>query len=119
MATVTGTREERTDRDFDLVEAMLDALPNFAAGWAAMSDGERASFGMEWDNDMGTIAQFLADHHRGYLTPEQEARLAEVLRRLRQGRALLEGLGLHYPPEADLAAFPPADAADAPVAPPQ
>ena len=115
MAAVTHTREERTDRDFDLVEAMLDELPDVAAHWAALSDGERVSFGLEWDNDMGAIAQFLADHQRGYLTPAKEARLVAVLRRLRQVRPRLEGLGLYYPPEADLTALRPADVTGPPV----
>lgn len=115
MAAVTYTREERTDRDFDLVEAMLDELPDIAAQWAALSDGERVSFGLEWDNDMGAIAQFLADHQRGYLTPAQETRLVAVLRRLRQERTLLEGLGLYYPIEAELAALRLADVTGTPA----
>lgn len=115
MATVTRNREEHTNRDFDLIEAMLDELPEIAARWAALSDGERASVGLEWGNDIGAIAQFLADHQRGYLTPAQEVRLVAVLRRLRQGRSLLEGLGLYYPPEAELAALRPVEAAGTPA----
>ncbi len=68
MAALTHTHEGRTDRDIELIEGVLDELPDIAAQWATLSDGERASLGLEWDNDLGAIAQFLADHHRGYQT---------------------------------------------------
>lgn len=99
----TRTDQQRLDRvtrnDLDLrdIAAMTEEIPETAAEWPNLADGERASFGLEWDNDMAGVEGLIREYYTGDLTPEQEGALYALLRRLQEVGPLLDGMGIRRP----------------------
>jgi hypothetical protein len=105
MAPLALSREERNELELGAVRATIEELAATAAEWDTIADGERASFGLEWGNDIGAIHNLMADYNRGYLTAAQEAGLFALLRQLRRLRPTVERLGLYYPEIPELEAL--------------
>lgn len=97
MATTTDEQRRNVMR-LGLIELMLADLPEIAAGWQELSEGERVGWSIDWGNEMvglGHLAQFACD---GGLTAEQQGRYQSILRALREALPVMERLGLRRPP---------------------
>ena len=101
MATpTTQQRVDRTTRNarrLNDIAAMVAAIPETAAEWPDLADGERASFAAEWSNYMGGVAQLIGDYYEGDLTPDQKRALFALLRRLQEVGPLLDRIGVRRP----------------------
>ena len=106
MDTVATTYTSPDLNELRLRNVRLDveAIPELAAGWAVLPDGERASWSHAWDNDMGAVENLIIAYRRGELTAEREHELRELVRRLRELSAEIAAMGLWLPDLADLAA---------------
>lgn len=97
MAAPTTT-DRRVAIGLDALERALDDLPEVGREWAAMDDGERASWSLDWDHLMATYLRLIDGHYRsGALIPDQCVRYGAVISRLKQASPLIERLQL-YPP---------------------
>lgn len=97
MAAPTAT-DRRVAIGLESLRLMLGDLPEVAEDWARMGEGERASWSLDWDQMMGTYHPLLERHyHAGTMTPDQQARYRDLLRRLAEARPLIERLGLQPP----------------------
>jgi hypothetical protein len=81
---------------------MLGDLPDVAAEWDEISDGERVSWSLDWDQLMATDLKLLDPIYRsGSMTPDQQSRYHTVLAQLKDALPLIERLDL-YPPMVSL-----------------
>ena len=89
----------RIERSLTTVLAETRELPTIEKEWATLPDGNRASFGLEWDHWM---ADYLPDLHAhfcaGDMTPDQEDRYRRLLRELAAAMPIIERLNLYRPP---------------------
>jgi len=78
---------------------MLGDLPEVAEEWPQLSDGERVSWSLDWDQIMASDLRVLDRHYRaGAMTTEQEARYRKLLCMLKDLPPLIERLQLYPPP---------------------
>ncbi len=101
MVTKTAANS-RIETDLESLRLMLGDLPEVADDWARMGEAERVSWSLDWDQVMGGLRVTLDPSYRaGAMTPDQQARYRDLLRRLAEARPLLERLRLQ-PPSAPL-----------------
>jgi hypothetical protein len=103
-AATTPITPDRNELRLRNVRLDLEAIPELAAEWAGLTDGERASWSHTWDNDMGAVENLIFACRRGELTTEHERDLRELVRRLGELSAKIAAMGLWLPDLADLAA---------------
>jgi hypothetical protein len=60
-------------------ELMLGDLPEVAAEWNALGEGERAAWSIEWDNEMAGLAQVARLASCGALTTDLYSRYRRLL----------------------------------------
>jgi len=78
---------------------MLDDLPEVARDWPQMSDAERASWSLDWDQVIGGDVRLLERQRRSdQMTPDQQARYRDLLCKLKEALPIIERLGLYRPP---------------------
>lgn len=82
----------RIELGLNAIDAVLRDVPTVAATWAAMSEGERITWSMEWGNEMSRLRQF-ADA-AGLMSPDQSARCRNLAERVRAARATIDSLDL-------------------------
>jgi hypothetical protein len=92
-----------TDRHIEIglesLRLMISDLPELAAEWDHLDDGERATWSHDWDQVIGTDLRLLHPYYRaGAMTPEQEARFRDILSQLRETLPIIERLALSPPP---------------------
>ena len=87
------TSPDRNELRLRNVRLDVEAIPEPAADWAALPDGERVSWSHAWDNDMGAVENLIIAYRRG-----------ELVRRLRELSAEIAAMGLWLPDLVDLAA---------------
>jgi len=98
VAAPTAT-DKRIEIGLRSLGRTLRALPEVARAWADMSDGERASWSLDWDQLMGTYLRLLERHYRvGTLTRDQQARYRVLLSKLEAVGPLIARLDLYPPP---------------------
>ena len=98
MAATTDIAH-RIERSLHAVMADTQDLPDWAAEWDAMTDGERASTSLEWDHMMNDYLTELDDYCRsGAMSPEQQARYRQLLHTLSGAIPIVRRLGLRCPP---------------------
>ena len=107
---------ERIDSQLRAVRLTAADLPEVAAEWDRLADGERASWSLEWDH---LIADYLTDldecERAGHMTAEQHIDYRDLLGVLEQMLPIIERLNLYRPPVSlDLVVS--ADAAPARIA---
>lgn len=90
-------RQTRDTHDLRDIAAMVAEIPETAAEWPDLADGERASFGLEWANYMAGVERLLGDYYDGELTPDQKRDLFALLRRRREFGPLLDRIGVRRP----------------------
>ncbi len=103
-AATTPVSPERNELRLRNVRLDLEAIPELAAEWAELPDGERASWSHTWDNHMGAVENLILAYRRGELTAEQERDLRKLVRRLGELSAKIAAMGFWLPDLADLAA---------------
>ena len=96
MATTPETRR-RADLWLRTTALILGDLPEVAEEWESLDDGERVSWSMDWGNEMGGLELLARDADAGLLTPEQQQRFQELVRRLQAALPLMQRLDLAYP----------------------
>jgi hypothetical protein len=77
---------------------MVLDLPELAEEWDEITDAERASWSLDWDQVIASDLFVLQKLQReGRFSTEQESRYRDVLSLLNQASPLIDRLGL-YPP---------------------
>lgn len=100
MATTTEVTA-RVDRGLRSLLTEVADLPNLAAEWERLSDGERASIALDWDHLMATYLPELDRLYRSHeMNVEQQARYRTLLHTLHDALPIIERLALFRPPVA-------------------
>ena len=103
--------DQRVEIELKSLRLMLGDLPEVAQEWDELSDGERVSWSLDWDQIMASDLTVLDRHFRaGEMTTEQEVHYRTLLCELNAMLPTIQRLRL-YPPTVPL------DAADAPAKP--
>ena len=93
------TTAQRVDIELESLRLMLLDLPEFAADWERLADGERTSWCLDWDQLMGALQIVLCPAHRsGVLSPDQQLRYHAVCRQLQQAMPTIRKLNLRPAP---------------------
>lgn len=80
----------------------LGDLPEVAEDWTTLSEGERVSWSLSWDQVMGSDLPFLETQYRsGVITKAQQSEYRKLLKEIKEHLPLIERLGL-YPPRVPL-----------------
>jgi hypothetical protein len=96
MATTANDRE-RALTYLRTIELMVNDLPEVAAEWSEISDGERDGWSIDWGNEMARLqrlAEYVAD---GALDEAGLSRYRAVLARLHEASPLIARLNLRRP----------------------
>ena len=96
MVATTDTIERALVR-LSTTELMLGDLPEVAAEWDSLAEGERASWSIEWDNEMAGLAQLSQMAACGVLTPDLYSRFRQLLAALNDVAPILDRLNLSSP----------------------
>jgi hypothetical protein len=97
MATQTAA-SGRVNLELESLRLMIGDLADVAADWPKLSDAERASWSLDWDQVMGSLEAVLDPAYRaGSMTPDQQGRYQDLLCRLRGETPTLARLGLQRP----------------------
>lgn len=81
------------------IRLRLGDLPELVQERPELSDGERASWSLDWDQVMASDLPVLERAYRAKeMTPEQEACYRGLLRDLKEALPLIERRGLYPPP---------------------
>ncbi len=85
--------------DLESLRLMLGDLPEVAQEWDELSDGERVSWSLDWDQLMGALQVTLDPSYRsGAMSDEQRARYGTIRRELKEALPTIEQLQLYPPP---------------------
>jgi hypothetical protein len=76
---------------------MLGDLPEIAAEWDTLPEGERAAWSIEWDNEMAGLAQISPMAACGALTPDLYSRYRQLLAALGESAPIVSRLNLSLP----------------------
>ena len=91
--------DRRIEIGLESVRLMLADLPDVASDWAEISDGERASWSLDWDQVMASDLRELDRLFRSdAMTSDQQDRYRKLLRNLSEAMPLIERLHLYPPP---------------------
>lgn len=100
MATQTAAITA-VDRGLISLALMLSDLPAVAEEWDELSEAERASWSLDWDQEMGALPVVLVPAYRdGRMTDTQAANYRELWLRLGAGLPTIRRLNLWRPPMA-------------------
>ena len=105
-AATTPTAPDRYELRLRNVRLDVEAIPELAAEWTGLPDGERTSWSHTWDNDMGAVENLILACRHGELTAEHERDLRELVRRLGDLSAEIAAMGLWLPDLTEAAALP-------------
>src|SRR5215210_4110555 len=97
----TPISPDRNELRLRNVRVDVEAIPELAAEWAGLPNGERASWSHTWDNDMGAVENLILAYRRGELTTEQERDLRDLVRRLGDLSAKIAAMDLWLPDLTD------------------
>jgi hypothetical protein len=76
---------------------MVAEIPETAAEWPGLPDGERAGFAAEWDNYMAGVTVLIGAYYEGDFTETQRDQLFALVREIESATPLLAQMGLHGP----------------------
>lgn len=96
MATTTNV-QQWIESALETVGLMLGDLGEVADEWDELSEGERAGWSLDWDNEMAKLEHLAELAGAGLLTPEQLARYRALATRLKAVQAHVERTGLYAP----------------------
>lgn len=98
MAT-RAEAERRIDLTLEALERCAADLPQVAAEWNELPDGERASWGLDWAHLMADYLPELAEYVRsGQLSLDRQERYRDLKRKLKEALPLIGKLKLARPP---------------------
>lgn len=93
-----STVAERINTYLEYDRRMLADLPDIAEEWERLSVEQRASWGLEWDQMVGSDLQFLERQFKtGTMDLAQRRRYREIIERITALRFEIERLGLFVP----------------------
>jgi len=81
----------------DTAALMVADLPEVIAEWAQLPEGERASWGADWDNEMAGLERVAGLASRGRLTAAQYTQFQLIATRLTTLTADVQDIGLALP----------------------
>lgn len=88
----------RLDVRLEALRALLADLPEVARDWPHLTDAERTSWSLDWDQIMGALGAVLDPAYRGGTMPdEQRSRYREALAGLRAALPCVRTLKLAVP----------------------
>ena len=98
MAAPTTTNQS-VEIGLKCLRLMLGDLPELADEWDELSDGERVSWSLDWDQIMASDLPLLDRQIRaGEMTTEQETRYRALLCELKAMLPTIQRLQLYPPP---------------------
>lgn len=98
MAAPAAT-SQRIDIGLKSLELMLGDLTEVSQQWGSLSDGERASWSLDWDQLAGGYLPLLERCRRtGKLSPIQAEQYRGLRRTLQEFLPFIRRLGLYPPP---------------------
>src|SRR5262245_46437935 len=93
----TPEMSDRADMTLWASDVMLDDLLVRASDWSARPEAEQLDYFLEWEDLMDRLTGVVADWSDGRVSDAQGDRLAQLARRLKDARPVIEQLGLDYP----------------------
>lgn len=79
------------------VELMVNDLPEVAADWDELSDGERESWSLDWGNEMAALGRLAEVAAEGQLAADDRARFERLVRTLDDALPTIDHLKLRRP----------------------
>ena len=95
MATTTD--QQRVVRALRSVHAALEDLPEVAAEWQSLDDGEQMSWGIQWGNEMAKLERLSRYAAEGSLAPDQQDSYRQLVIRARDLVPIMSQLKLYRP----------------------
>src|SRR4051794_35989584 len=90
---------ERLNLRLVAIHPYLDDLPGLEADWNGLDDDAQVSECLRWDHYMADYLTELDEHYRaGDMTPVQQQRYRDLLRRLQEAMPLLIRFQFMLPP---------------------
>ena len=96
MATATEA-QQRVTAALETATLMVSDLEEIAREWEGLSDGERASWSLDWSNEMSGLERAAEWAVEGTLTTVQDRKLRALLQRIADARPILDRLNLYAP----------------------
>ena len=96
MATTADTHE-RALMYLRTVELMVGDLPEVAAEWSGLADGERHGWSLDWGNEMAGLRRLAEYVAAGALDDVDLGRYRAVLAKLHEAMPLITRLNLRRP----------------------
>src|SRR5438270_13238787 len=97
MAT-SPTIAQRIDSELSFASLLLGDLPDIARDWRDMAEGERVSWSLDWDQQLGYLRLLDTQYRDGSMTAAQRSRYEALLATLKAALPTVEQLGLQRPP---------------------
>ncbi len=95
----TADAQQRALMSLRTLELMVRDLPDVAADWDHLSEGERESWSLDWGNEMAALPRLAEAVADGALDPHDRARYDRVVRTLADAGHMVERLRLRPPAE--------------------
>ena len=76
---------------------MLGDLDEMARDWFGLPESERASWSLDWSNEMSGLERAAEEAAAGTLTPAQERELRALLQRIANAHPILDHMNLYAP----------------------
>jgi hypothetical protein len=96
MATTTNI-QDRVALSLQSIEAMVGDLDQIIAEWQQLSEGERVSWSLDWDNEMAGLEHVSAYASLGALSDKQYQQFRSIVNLLASHRTELLQSGLALP----------------------
>ena len=93
----TADAQQRALMSLTTLELMVHDLPDVAADWDYLSDGERESWSLDWGNEMAALPRLAEAVADGTLDAHDRARYDQVVRTLADAGHIIERLRLRPP----------------------
>jgi hypothetical protein len=88
----------RADADLDVVQQLLDELPQLAEAWPSLHEATSVAHSLDWDQAMALLRRLHRAARARRLSPAQRARYNALPPRLAAATPTLHRLGLQLPP---------------------
>lgn len=89
---------DRIESWISAVDAELSDLPQLVLEWDELTEDNRLTYALEWDDIVGQIRLLDRSCRTAQMTPDQEARYGALLAKLKDVQPIIERLKLHGPP---------------------
>ena len=89
----------RVERDLDALHSFTADLAGLVEEWESLSENAKEVESLDWDHLVGSYLTELAEYYlAGQMTPKQQARYRELLKKLKESMPAIRKLNLRLPP---------------------